>query len=745
MTSSQISTSPRLLPIAAAAQMLVGSLVLAAALDSLAADAAKAEIAPKEKTLGAVEVTASADASAEGLSKVYAGGQVARGGRVGLLGNQELMDTPVSTSAYTSQLIQDQQAKSVADVLLNDPTVRAARGFGNFQELYIIRGFPVPSDDMTYNGLYGVLPRQYLAAELVERVEVLRGANAFLNGGTGAASGFGIGGSVNVLPKRAGNDPLNQITAGIDHGGHALLSTDISRRFGPDQNTGLRLNAARRDGSGTVKNEDRELSLLSIGADFRGRDVRLSADVGYQDHRINAPRPSVTPIGGIPYAPDASSNFAQAWTFTKEQSTFATARAEFDLSDTTLAWAAVGLRNGDEQNRLTNLSSTSAGITSAYRFDNVREDEIRTGEVGLRTQFSTGNVKHTAVASAAIYRLSSRNAYAFSNFAGFANNLYQPTAVAMPGASFFTGGSMSAPLVTERIDSTSFALADTLAFAEDKLKLTLGARHQRLDNTTYNYNTGAADTSYDKSRVTPMAGLVFRIQPQLSAYANYIEGLTKGDRAGASFNGNAVTNAGQSLSPYVAKQKEIGIKYDGNGIGAGVALFSTEKPFGIYDASNTFVAGGEQRNQGLEFSVFGEAGRGIRLLGGLTLLDAKITSSQDGALNGNRAIGVPKQQANIGADVDVPGIPGLAANARVVYTASQYADASNTMSIPSWTRVDVGARYVTEINKQLVTFRARIDNLLDNNYWASTGGYPGASYLVLGAPRTLTLTATADF
>lgn len=732
---------PRLRPIAFAARALVGSLVLATAVEVLAAD----ETAAPEKTLAAVEVTASADASAEGLTKPYAGGQVARGGRVGLLGNQDLMDTPFSSTAYTSALIQEQQAQSVADVLQNDPTVRSARGFGNFQELYVIRGFPVPSDDMTYNGLYGVLPRQYVAAELIERVEVLRGANAFLNGGTGAVSGFGIGGTVNVLPKRAGNEPLNQITAGIDNGGHGLLATDISRRFGPDQSTGLRINAARRDGSGTVKHEDRELSLLSIGADFRGRGVRLSADAGYQDHRINAPRPSVTPNGGIPVAPDASSNFAQPWTFAKERSTFATARAEFDLSDATMAWAAFGLRNGEEANRLANPTSTAAGVTSSYRFDNVRDDAVRTGEVGLRTRFSTAAVNHTAVVSASVYRLESRNAYAFSNFGGFANDLYQPTPVAMPDATFFTGGSLASPLVTERINSSSIALADTMAFADDRVRLTVGARQQRLDNTTYNYNTGAVDTTYDESRVTPMAGIVFRMQPSLSLYANYIEGLTKGDRAGTSPGGTPATNAGAVLKPYVAKQKEIGIKYDGGRVGAGIALFSTDKPFGLYDSSNTFVDGGEQRNQGIEFSAYGEAARGVRLLGGLTLLDAEITASQGGALNGKRAIGVPRQMLNLGADIDVPGIPGLAANARVVHTSSQYADANNTLSIPSWTRVDVGARYVTEINKQAVTFRARVDNLFDRNYWASTGGYPGAGYLVLGRPRTLTVSATFDF
>ena len=44
-----------------------------------------------------------------------------------------------------------------------------------------------------------------------------------------------------------------------------------------------------------------------------------------------------------------------------------------------------------------------------------------------------------------------------------------------------------------------------------------------------------------------------------------------------------------------------------------------------------------------------------------------------------------------------------------------------------------------------VTFRARVDNAFDRNYWASAGGYPGAGYLVLGAPRTFTVSATVDF
>jgi iron complex outermembrane receptor protein len=98
------------------------------------------------------------------LPPAYAGGQVATGERVGVFGALNAMDTPFSSTSFTEELARNQQARSVADVLQNDPAVRLSKGFGNFQELYVIRGFPVFSDDMAYNGLYGLLPRQYVAS-----------------------------------------------------------------------------------------------------------------------------------------------------------------------------------------------------------------------------------------------------------------------------------------------------------------------------------------------------------------------------------------------------------------------------------------------------------------------------------------------------------------------------------------------------------------------------------------------------
>jgi iron complex outermembrane receptor protein len=65
--------------------------------------------------------------------------------------------------------------------------------------------------------------------------------------------------------------------------------------------------------------------VASVGLDYQGRDFRLSADIGYQDHKLTSPRPAVTPSAGIalPAAPDSSSTWAQDWTHSNERDTSA--------------------------------------------------------------------------------------------------------------------------------------------------------------------------------------------------------------------------------------------------------------------------------------------------------------------------------------------------------------------------------------------------------------------------------------
>lgn len=133
MSTLRFPRKSALLPVCLAASFAGSPLMAQERQPTQSAPASSQVSEPVE--LESVEITASADASAEGLTQPYAGEQVARGGRVGILGNRDYMETPFTSTSYTSQLIQDQQARSVSDVLQNDPSVRVARGFGNFQEI----------------------------------------------------------------------------------------------------------------------------------------------------------------------------------------------------------------------------------------------------------------------------------------------------------------------------------------------------------------------------------------------------------------------------------------------------------------------------------------------------------------------------------------------------------------------------------------------------------------------------------
>ena len=78
----------------------------------------------------------------------YAGGQIATGGTLGLLGSTSVMNTPFSTTNFTSQLIENQQGRTAADTLINDASVRATTGANGFDDTLQIRGFQVGPEDV---------------------------------------------------------------------------------------------------------------------------------------------------------------------------------------------------------------------------------------------------------------------------------------------------------------------------------------------------------------------------------------------------------------------------------------------------------------------------------------------------------------------------------------------------------------------------------------------------------------------
>lgn len=679
------------------------------------------------QTLPVVEVTGSATRS----PAPYAGGQVARGGRIGLLGDKDMLDTPFSATQYTAQLIEDQQASTLGDVLVNDPSVRNTYSRGAGRDEFNVRGFTLFNYDVSFNGLYGISPRNASSLIGVERVEVLRGPNALLNGMAPAGS---VGGAINLVPKRADPDPLNRVTLSHIDDGQLGAQFDVGRRFGESKEWGVRVNALKSSGDTPVDGSSENLGAFTLGVDYQGDRVRLEADLGYQNRLTHArsgllfPPESGTPIGR---APDAKTNFLPEWTYWKAKELSAMVRAEVDVAPGWTAFGAIGAMRYDFRSLQTSWLMQDSNGRLAGRPTRLNEEiDTRTAEAGLRSKFNTGPVHHEAVVS--VSTLESDQGTRRQNGSLIFSNLYTPANIARPNIPIAPG----IPRASET-NLRSVAVADTISFSDRRIQLTLGARHQQVEASSFSASSGSRTAHYDRSAVTPVAALVVKATDRWSFYGNYIEGLSQGPTAP-----EGAVNAGEVFPPAKAKQVEFGTKYDFGRIAATFSVFQIDRPSGFLDPANLrYSADGEQRNRGAELLVQGEAGKGVRLLAGAAYTDGTLVRTEGGLYNGRTAPATPKFQFNVAGEWDASFLPGLTLTARALRTSGQYVDAANTQRIPGWTRYDVGARYRFITGNVPVTIRAAIENVFDKNYWQSAA----REGLTIGAPRTFLVSVSADF
>ncbi|MCI0915234.1 TonB-dependent receptor [Pseudomonas putida] len=701
--------------------------------------------------LDATDVNADAVKPTPGaLPEAFAGGQVARGGSMGVLGNQDNMDVPFTLTSYTSKLIEDQQAEDIGDVLANDPSVRESFGFGNQSKVFVIRGLPLAGDDISFNGLYGILPRQIMSTDGVERVEVFKGPNAFLNGVS--PTGTGLGGNVNLQPKRAGDVPTRRYTQDISADGRIGEHLDIGQRFGEDNRFGARLNLSQREGETAVDDQDQRTKLFVAGLDYRGDTVRISTDFGYQKQRINHLRNSVRPgtATQVPTAPDASHNYGQAWSYSESEDTFGMIRGEWDLNESWAAYLAGGARHTREHGTYgTPVLVGNSGTATLSGSDIVHGEDNTSFSAGLNGRLQTGPFSHQIAVGANTLWTQAENAYTFYRPVPGNTNIYDKVTLPKPTDGYLTGGEMGDPGVTGKTRNRSIAISDTVGMFDDRLLLTYGVRRQQLrienyfyDGTTFNgvanpANDGSRNgPAYEKGVTTPVYGIVYKATDSISVYANRIEGLAQGPTAPAN-----TVNAGQMFPPGRTKQLEAGIKLDKQTYGANLAVFRIEKPSDGYTEGTTYIRDGEQVNKGLELSVYGEPIEGLRLMAGGTRMASEQKKTANGTNDGNHAIGVPTFQLNASVDWDVPGVPGLALNARMLRTGGQYVDAANDLSLPTWNRFDAGARYKLKVAEKDLTLRVNVENLTDKNYWASANG----GYMTQGDPRLVKFSGTIDF
>ncbi|MFJ4454810.1 TonB-dependent siderophore receptor [Pseudomonas sp. NPDC089392] len=664
----------------------------------------------------------------------YAGGQVARQGAQGLLGSRDFMETPFSITSYTSELVKNQQARTLGELIASDPSVRATNPAGGRFEQFTIRGFSLFNSDVAYNGLYGILPTYSIDMEMADRVDIIKGPSQLLNGISPRGS---VGGGINVQPKRAGDKPITEFTGSFASGSQAGGAVDVGRRFGEGDQFGVRFNGVKQSGDTEWDHQSVDREMAVLGLDFRGERLRLSADLGHTERDTDAPQERVL-VGAnakVPDANDVRHNYAQAWSEARTNDTFGALLAEYDLSESLLAYGAVGARKSNHDFLRHNVSIINdAGDFTVQPRDFTRDESVRTAMAGLRKWLHTGPVSHELNLAASYFYMDFTNGGA--RYASAPSNLYNPVATPTPG----TPTRLDPEVYTENRFS-GVALADTLGFFDDRLLLTLGARWQRVQVDDWSDGI-KGDTAYDEEKVSPSGGVLLKVTDQLSLYANYMEGLSQGKIAPSTS-----INEDQIFPPFTSRQVEVGAKYDLGQVAFTASAFRIRQPaYETNATSRVFGPNGKRDNRGIELSVFGEPLQGVRVLGGVMYIDSELTDTVGGAYDGNRAPATPEYNVNLGAEWDVPGVNGLTLTARGIHSSSQYLDQNNSKQIDGWERYDLGARYAFKVDATEVTLRASVENVLDDRYWSSAGASddsePG---LTLSTPRTYLLSATVGF
>lgn len=654
-----------------------------------------------------------------------AGGQLARTADFGALGNRDTMTTPMSITTFTDKTISNVQADNIVDVIALDASTNN-QSLSGASQAWAIRGFRAQQQDVSFNGVHGVAPRFYTGVEGVDRVEVLKGASTLLYGISPNGS---VGGNINYVPKRAkGGDNENAIKLTYGDGHQFSQQLDLGERS-EDNKWGVHATVFHRNGSTATEDEKSTTTSAFLGIDRQGSHSRLYLDGGYIYNDIDNPQYRVifgnNFIGkvALPVA-DNDAKYGAPGTYRHVTEKFGVARYEYDFSKDLTAYAAFGMRETKMDYFYNEYRLNAAGTSSVrYRYNNQINKAI-SAETGVKGRFETGDLKHEVTVAATRYEMKRYMANRTGSFSVLsASNLW--------GRNTVSDMSWQEPLNDVNIN-TGVAFTDVISTPNDAWTFVVGARYQKIKQTTYpgyNNTNRTSEVTYDAHAWSPAFAVVRKLNDKVSVYANYMQGLTPGDLVDGGY-----ANDGEVLAPYKTKQIEIGAKFNTGKFLTTFDFFQMRQA-GTMDidiAGQTYLSGdAEVRNRGFELSTAGELREGTRLLASLMYLDAKYTKAD--ANQGNTQMGTPHWQAVARVEQDIKSVKGLSFSLTANYQGSSYVDAANTTKIGGRTLWNIGSRYEFNGWGHPMMIRADVYNLFDKDYWNALSN---TSALYIGKGRT---------
>jgi catecholate siderophore receptor len=635
-----------------------------------------------------------------------------------------VQDAPQSISIIGREVIEQQSASTLRDVLRNVSGISMAAGEGGggpAGDNLTLRGFGA-RNDIFVDGIrdFGSYTRDTFN---VEQVEVVKGP-ASAQTGRGSTGGY-----INMFSKQPELMTFSRatVTGGIPAYGRATADLNVGDDMTGLGGVGLRLNLMYHNAD-TPGRDFVETERLGVAPSFAvGLGSSTRAIVSYLYLRQNN-----VPDYGIPFVPVTNTvlpEFADqpapvdydnyygvlARDREKTRSHMLTFALEHDLTDTIRVsnTTRYGYATRDSIYSSPRFLNTTTTLITPQPQSRDTVDDVWFNQSNLFAEFATGSLRHDLIAGFEIADENSRNQLRTVT-AGTPTDLFDPDPERP-----WVGTITDAPGAVVRATGETLAayLFDTVHFSE-KLLFTGGLRWERYESTFTAAPPAAPLGRVDKT-LTWRAGLTFKPVPRLSLYAG----------AGTSVNPSienmtqtTPTAALAALEPEKSRTYEIGAKWEGYGgrLLVNTALFRTDKVNartpGLPGEPAT-VLDGKQRVGGFELGITGKLTANWSIIGSYSYLDTKVRESNTSAEIGNRLGNVPDHSGSLWTVYELPFGLELGGGAR--YVGTRYTNVANTRRIDDYWVADATMAYQFDGG---LSVRVNVFNLFDERFIDQVGG-----------------------
>lgn len=636
--------------------------------------------------------------------------------------NLTVMENPQPIAIVTHEIIEQQQAKQLSDVLQNVNGLYITSSRGNSQDSFGGRGFILGNDNIFKNGSRvnsGVFPE----VSGLERVEVLKGANAMLFGNTAA------GGVINMITKKPKFNFGGSI--GLNGGSWNSYKPTVDIYCPLSKNIAFRVNGAYEHAESfrdVVESEKyyfnpsflfnlSDKSQLIVEADYLKTNFTPDFGLGSitekdQSYRLNDIVSRNTFFGTdwqYQNVQQASTNitfnhqFNEKWSlnaiasyqnYTKDY--FSSERVQwiYDTKDATV-----------DPNRL----SWKRPFGKTYN-----EQNYTSAQVNINGEFNTGKINHKVLIGAdADY--SQADAYAYT-VAAPRNLLYldDPS----------TWGSIDMPNSTlstrNRINTRRIGIyAQDFISITKQLKVIAGLRWSYIENmptlTTRfasNDKIEVANSSTSDNAFSPKVGLVYAPNENLSMFATYTNsfaanagytsdqfGTVNTNQSASDVQAQLNTLSKQSIKPSTVDQYEIGIKKNfwNNALAVNLSAYQimynnyyqtywfASAPNGVpVNATDTNLKefAGNMRSRGVELDITGNPTENLSIIGGFSYNNSVYTDTPEkGYIENQRLVRTPATTANASVFYKFTNyVKGLKIGAGIYYIGDRIAGWNDTKS-----------------------------------------------------------------